>query len=54
METSALPLVYVSYAWGDTTPDGRERELIVDELCAALEEQEQIIVGRDKKTTKDW
>jgi len=52
MVTSALPLVYVSYAWGDTTPDGRERELIVDELCAALEEQEQIIVGRDKKLLK--
>jgi hypothetical protein len=36
MVTSALPLVYVSYAWGDTTEDGRVRELIVDELCAAV------------------
>jgi len=50
--TSLRPLVYVSYAWGDATSQGRERELIVDELCTALEEQEQIMVGRDKKLLK--
>jgi hypothetical protein len=46
------PLVYVSYAWGDDTPEGETRELIVDELCLSLEEQEQITVGRDKKLIK--
>ena len=24
---------YVSYAWGDATPEGREREAVVDRLC---------------------
>ena len=28
---------YVSYAWSDDTPEGREREVIVDRLCAAAE-----------------
>jgi hypothetical protein len=50
--TSSRPLLYVSYAWGDATPEGSQRELVVDELCTALEEQEQIIVGRDKKLLK--
>ena len=50
--TSSRPLLYVSYAWGDATPEGSQHELVVDELCTALEEQEQIIVGRDKKLLK--
>jgi internalin A len=28
---------YVSYAWNDQMPDGKEREAIVDQLCAAAE-----------------
>jgi hypothetical protein len=42
------PLVYVSYAWGDDTDPGKEREQIVDELCEALEKYDGIKVGRDK------
>jgi internalin A len=37
----------VSYAWGDTTPEGAEREAIVDRLCAAAE-QRGVPVLRDK------
>jgi internalin A len=37
----------VSYAWGDATPEGAERERIVDRLCAAAE-QRGIQVLRDK------
>ena len=40
------PLVYVSYAWGDETDAGMEREQIVDKLCEALEKYDGIIVGR--------
>jgi hypothetical protein len=43
------PLVYVSYAWGDETDAGKEREKIVDELCDALKKYDGIIVGRDKR-----
>ena len=43
------PLVYVSYAWGDDTEAGKERERIVDELCEALEKYDKIIVRRDKR-----
>ncbi|MFZ0407625.1 MAG: hypothetical protein WAM11_05890, partial [Cyanobium sp.] len=42
-------MVYVSYAWGDDTDAGKERELIVDELCEALEKYDGIKVGRDKR-----
>lgn len=38
---------YVSYAWGDKTPEGRKREKIVDKLCAAAESRGQKIL-RDK------
>lgn len=43
------PLVYVSYAWGDDSPEGEERERVVDELCEALQTQDGIEVGRDKR-----
>jgi len=43
------PLVYVSYAWGDDSPEGKEREQVVDELCEALQTQDGIEVGRDKR-----
>lgn len=46
------PLVYVSYAWGDETDAGKEREQIVDELCEALEKYEGIKVGKDKSRQK--
>jgi hypothetical protein len=48
-QNSPKPLVYVSYAWGDETDAGKEQELIVDELCEALEKYDGIIVGRDKR-----
>ena len=47
-QNTPRPLVYVSYAWGDKTDAGKERELIVDELCKALEKYDGIKVGRDK------
>ncbi len=42
-------LVYVSYAWGDDTPEGMEREKIVDQLCEVLYSHDRINVGRDKR-----
>jgi internalin A len=48
-QNTSIPLVYVSYAWGDNTDAGKERELIVDELCEALRKFDGIIVGRDKR-----
>jgi len=51
-QNTPKPLVYVSYAWGDDTDAGREREQIVDELCQALEKYDDIIVGRDKRRQK--
>jgi internalin A len=38
----------VSYAWGDATLEGAEREAIVDRLCAAAQ-QRGVNVVRDKK-----
>jgi hypothetical protein len=46
------PLVYVSYAWGDETDAGKEREQIVDQLCEALEKYDGIKVCRDKSRQK--
>ena len=34
-ERAVQPEYYVSYAWGDRTPGGQDRERIVDQLCAA-------------------
>ena len=43
------PAWYVSYAWGDDkTPEGREREQIVDDLCTAAEKAGQRIL-RDRQ-----
>ncbi len=39
--------LFVSYARGDNTPEGRKREAIVDRLCRALEKR-GIRVRRDK------
>lgn len=54
------PLVYVSYARRSRSPDSQaaelspaeDREAIVDELCRVLDEEDQIVVGRDKKLVK--
>ncbi len=60
MPAANYPLVYVSYAWRSRTPDGQaaelspaeDRESIVDELCRVLDQEDQIVVGRDKKLVK--
>jgi internalin A len=46
-EKPAAPEWYVSYAWGDATPEGCAREAIVDGLCAAAKAQGKLIL-RDK------
>jgi internalin A len=46
-EPSARPEYYVSYAWGDDTEEGKEREATVDRLCAEAEARRLTIV-RDK------
>jgi hypothetical protein len=46
------PLIYVSYAWGDDSPGGMEREQIVDELCNTLKNHDDIHVCRDKQTQR--
>jgi hypothetical protein len=60
MPAANQPLVYVSYAWRSRSPDGEagelspsdDREAIVDELCRVLDEEDRIVVGRDKKLVK--
>ncbi len=47
-EPAQTPEYFVSYAWGDSTPEGRARENIVDRLCVAAEER-NISILRDKK-----
>jgi len=55
------PLVYVSYAWRNPTSADQafeqstnivDPDQIVDKLCNALEQEDQIIVGRDKQLAK--
>jgi internalin A len=51
-EPAAATEYFVSYAWGDdTSAEGREREAIVDQLCAAAEER-GIHIIRDKTTLR--
>jgi internalin A len=45
----AGPELFVSYAWGDDTPEGRKREEVVDRLCAAAQAR-GIRILRDRKT----
>jgi internalin A len=47
-EPGPKPEYFVSYAWADRTPKGREREAIVDKLCTAAERR-GITILRDKK-----
>lgn len=41
------PRVFVSYAWGEGTPDGQARQKLVETLCARLDEQ-GVKVRRDQ------
>jgi len=45
------PEWFVSYAWGDATPEGRAREAIVDAVCAEAE-QRGTRIQRDKTTLR--
>ena len=47
-EPSAKPEWFVSYAWGDNSPEGRTREAVVDHMCATAE-QKNITILRDRK-----
>ncbi len=40
------PQVFVSYAWGDETPEGQRRGKLVDDLCERLGQQ-GVVVRRD-------
>ena len=42
---------FVSYAWGDPTPEGRDREAIVDQLCGAAADV-GIRIVRDKASLR--
>jgi len=42
---------YVSYAWGDDSTEGKEREAVVDRLCSEAEAQHKRII-RDKTAMK--
>lgn len=46
-EPSSAPEWCVSYAWGDDTPDGKQRTAIVDRWCAKAEAQ-GVRILRDK------
>ncbi len=46
-EPSPMPEWCVSYAWNDTTPEGRDREATVDRLCAEAQAHGRTIL-RDK------
>jgi internalin A len=48
-EPASRPEWCVSYAWGDETAEGREREAIVDRLCAAAAAR-GVAITRDKTT----
>ena len=46
-EPSKVLEYYVSYAWGDDTTEGKEREAVVDRLCSEAEARGKRII-RDK------
>jgi internalin A len=50
-EPSRVLEYYVSYAWGDDTAEGKEREAVVDRLCSAAEARGRRII-RDKTAMK--
>ena len=50
-EPSKLLEYYVSYAWGDNTTEGKEREAVVGQLCSEAEARGKRII-RDKTELK--
>jgi internalin A len=50
-EPSRVLEYYISYAWGDDTTEGKEREAIVDRLCSQAEARGKRII-RDKTEMK--
>ncbi|GAB0115562.1 leucine-rich repeat domain-containing protein [Acidisoma sp. C75] len=50
-EKSSMPEWYVSYGWGDKTPEGQNREAVVDEFCRAAEAKGRQIL-RDKNVMR--
>jgi internalin A len=50
-EPSNVLEYYVSYAWGDDTAEGKEREAVVDRLCSEAEARGKRII-RDKTAMK--
>jgi internalin A len=50
-EPSTTLEYYVSYAWGDDTTEGKEREAVVDRLCSEAEARGTRII-RDKTSMK--
>ena len=50
-EPSKVLEYYVSYAWGDDTTEGKEREAVVDRLCSEAEARGKRII-RDKTAMK--
>jgi internalin A len=50
-EPSNVLEYYVSYAWGDDTTEGKEREAVVDRLCSEAEARGKLII-RDKTAIK--
>jgi internalin A len=42
---------FVSYAWGDESPEGKRREVVVDRLCKAAEQRE-LVIQRDKRVLR--
>jgi internalin A len=50
-EPSKVLEYYVSYAWGDDTSEGKERESVVDQLCSEAEARRKRII-RDKTAMK--
>jgi hypothetical protein len=47
----SIQKVYISYAWGDATPEGQRRAALADNLCDAMQEA-GITVLRDRKQVK--
>jgi internalin A len=41
------PQYFVSYAWGDESPEGQQREALVDQLCE-MAEKRGLVILRDK------
>ncbi|HNP52424.1 MAG TPA: COR domain-containing protein, partial [Nitrosomonas nitrosa] len=47
-ESKPKPEYFVSYAWKDASPEGKDREKIVDKLCDTAEKDHDITIIRDK------